>query len=117
LLVTYLGMAVALAAVAFVGRILILAALACALAGVFIVGAQLILFALAPLYHRTATRGTGVSVAVAVGRLSSVVGPLFAGGSLAGGSGSAAVLLAIVPFVAVGGGAALALTWWKQCSE
>jgi hypothetical protein len=52
LLVTYLGMAVALAAVAFVGRILILAALACALAGVF-----------------------------------------------------------------GGGGAALALTWWKQCSE
>ena len=28
--------------------------------------------------------------------------------------GSAAVLLAIVPFVAVGGGAAFALTWRKQ---
>jgi len=45
------------------------------------------------------------------------VGPLFAGGLLAGGSGSAAVLLAIVPFVVVGGGAAFALTWRKQCSE
>jgi MFS transporter, AAHS family, 3-hydroxyphenylpropionic acid transporter len=116
-LVTYLGMAVALAAVASVGRIFILAALACVLAGVFIVGAQLILFALAPLYYRTAIRGTGVGAAVAVGRLGSVVGPLFAGGLLAGGSSSAAVLLAIVPFVAVGGGAALALTWRKQCSE
>jgi AAHS family 3-hydroxyphenylpropionic acid transporter len=116
-LVTYIGMAVALAAVASVGRIFILAALACALAGVFIVGAQLILFALAPLYYRTAIRGTGVGAAVAVGRLGSVVGPLFAGGLLAGGSGSAAVLLAIVPFVAVGGGAAFALTWRKQCSE
>jgi AAHS family 3-hydroxyphenylpropionic acid transporter len=116
-LATYVGMAVALAAVASVGKIFTLAALACALAGVFIVGAQLILFALAPLYYKTAIRGTGVGAAVAVGRLGSVVGPLFAGGLLAGGSDSAAVLLAIVPFVAVGGGAALALTWRKQCSE
>jgi MFS transporter, AAHS family, 3-hydroxyphenylpropionic acid transporter len=58
-----------------------------------------------------------VGAAVAVGRLGSVVGPLFAGGLLVAGSNSAAVLLAIVPFVAVGGGAALALTWRKQCSE
>jgi MFS transporter, AAHS family, 3-hydroxyphenylpropionic acid transporter len=116
-LVTYFGMAVALAAVASVGRNFALAALACALAGLFIVGAQLILFALAPLYYRTAIRGTGVGAAVAVGRLGSVVGPLFAGGLLAGGSGSAAVLLAIVPFVAAGGSAAFALTWRKQCNE
>jgi AAHS family 3-hydroxyphenylpropionic acid transporter len=84
--------------------------------GVFIAGAQIILFALQPLYYRSAIRGTGVGVAVAVRRLGSVVGPQFAGGLLAGGSGSAAVSLAIVPFVAVGGGA-LALTWRKQCSE
>jgi AAHS family 3-hydroxyphenylpropionic acid transporter len=116
-LVTYLGMAVALAAVASVGKIFALAALACALAGLFIVGAQLILFALAPLYYRTTIRGTGVGAAVAVGRLGSVVGPLFAGGLLAGGSGSAAVLLAIVPFVAAGGSAAFALTWRKQCGD
>jgi len=116
-LVTYTGMAVALAAVASVGKVFALAALACALAGVFIVGAQLILFALAPLYYRTAIRGTGVGAAVAVGRLGSVVGPLFAGGLLAGGSGSAAVLLAIVPFVAVGGVAAFALSFREQCSE
>jgi AAHS family 3-hydroxyphenylpropionic acid transporter len=116
-LMTYIGIAAALAAVASVGNAFALAALACAVAGVFIVGAQLILFALAPLYYRTAIRGTGVGAAVAIGRLGSVAGPLFAGGLLAGGSGSAAVLLAIVPFVAVGGGAAFALTWRKQCSE
>jgi AAHS family 3-hydroxyphenylpropionic acid transporter len=116
-LMTYSGMAVALAAVSSVGKTFALAALACAVAGVFIVGAQLILFALAPLYYGTAIRGTGVGAAVAVGRLGSVVGPLFAGGLLAGGSGSAAVLLAVVPFVVVGGGAAFALTWRKQCSE
>jgi MFS transporter, AAHS family, 3-hydroxyphenylpropionic acid transporter len=113
--VTYTGMALALAALASVGSNFVLAALACALAGIFIVGAQLVLFALAPLYYATPIRGTGVGAAVALGRLGSVVGPLFAGGLLAGGGGSAAVLLAIVPFVAIGGSAAFALTWRKQC--
>jgi MFS transporter, AAHS family, 3-hydroxyphenylpropionic acid transporter len=114
---TYAGMAAALAAVASVGSSFWMIASACALAGVFIIGAQLILFALAPLYYPAAIRGTGVGTAVAVGRLGSVVGPLFAGALLAGGGGSAVVLLAIVPFVAVGGGAAFALTWRQQCSE
>ena len=112
--VTYAGMAAALAAVASVGANFPLIALACSGAGMFIVGAQLTLFALAPLYYHAAIRGTGVGAAVAIGRLGSVVGPLFAGGLLAGGGGSAAVLLAIVPFVAAGGGAAFALTWRKQ---
>jgi AAHS family 3-hydroxyphenylpropionic acid transporter len=111
---TYAGMAAALAAVASVGASFPLIALACSGAGMFIVGAQLTLFALAPLYYHAGIRGTGVGAAVAVGRLGSIVGPLFAGGLLAGGGGSAAVLLAIVPFVAVGGGAAFALTWRKQ---
>ncbi len=111
---TYAGMAAALAGVASVGASFPLIALACSGAGMFIVGAQLTLFALAPLYYHAGIRGTGVGAAVAVGRLGSIVGPLFAGGLLAGGGGSAAVLLAIVPFVAVGGGAAFALTWRKQ---
>ena len=115
--VTYCGMAAALAAVASVGKVFALAALACALAGIFIVGAQLILFALAPLYYKSAIRGTGVGAAVAIGRLGSVFGPLFAGGLLALGGGSAAVLLAIVPFVAIGGSAAFALTWRKEADR
>jgi len=116
-LVTYAGMALALACVASVGRIFSVAALACGLAGIFIIGAQLILFALAPLYYARRMRGTGVGAAVAIGRLGSVVGPLFAGGLLAGGGSSATVLLAIVPFVAIGGAAAFALTWRRQCSD
>jgi MFS transporter, AAHS family, 3-hydroxyphenylpropionic acid transporter len=114
---TYAGMAAALAAVASVGKAFWLIATACAVAGVFIIGAQLILFALAPLYYRAAIRGTGVGAAVAVGRLGSVVGPLFAGGLLASGGGSAAVLVAIVPFVVLGGSAAFALTWREQCGD
>jgi AAHS family 3-hydroxyphenylpropionic acid transporter len=114
---TYGGMAAALAAVASAGSAFWMIATACAIAGVFIIGAQLILFALAPLYYRAAIRGTGVGAAVAVGRLGSVVGPLFAGGLLASGGGSAAVLMAIVPFVVVGGSAAFTLTWREQCSD
>jgi AAHS family 3-hydroxyphenylpropionic acid transporter len=114
---TYGGMAAALAAVAAVGTAFWMVATACAIAGVFIIGAQLILFALAPLYYRAAIRGTGVGAAVAVGRLGSVVGPLFAGGLLASGGSSAVVLMAIVPFVVVGGSAAFALTWREQCGD
>jgi AAHS family 3-hydroxyphenylpropionic acid transporter len=108
---TYAGMIVALVAVPTAGEVFSLAALACGLAGVFIVGAQLILFALAPLYYERSMRGTGVGAAVSVGRLGSVVGPLFASALLAGGATSETVLLGIVPFVIIGGGAALALTW------
>ncbi len=114
---TYGGMAAALAAVATVGTAFWMIASACALAGVFIIGAQLILFALAPLYYHSTIRGTGVGAAVAMGRLGSVVGPLFAGALLASGGGSATVLLAIVPFVVLGGSAAFALTWRKQCTD
>jgi len=113
-IVTYTGMAAALAGVSAVGADFAIAAGACALAGAFIVGAQLILFALAPLYYQFSMRGTGVGAAVAMGRLGSVVGPLIAGGLLAGGGGSATVFLAIVPFVIVGGSAAYALSGRPQ---
>jgi AAHS family 3-hydroxyphenylpropionic acid transporter len=112
---TYVGMTLALAAVPAVGKTFWLAAIACAGAGVFIIGAQLILFALAPLYYESSVRGTGVGAAVSVGRLGSVVGPLFAGALIAAGGSSGMVLLSIVPFVVIAGGGALALTWRKQC--
>jgi AAHS family 3-hydroxyphenylpropionic acid transporter len=110
-------MAAALTAVAAINKVFVVAVLACAFAGVFIIGAQLILFALAPLYYGRAVRGTGVGAAVAIGRLGTVVGPIFAGVLLAGGGSSAAVLLAIVPFVLFGGSAAFALTWRRQSNE
>jgi len=110
----YFGIACALGALPRVGVTFPLAALACGLAGVFIIGAQLILFALAPLYYAQPVRATGTGAAVAMGRLGSVVGPSIAGALLASGSSSASVLLAILPFVAIGGGAALALTWCRR---
>jgi AAHS family 3-hydroxyphenylpropionic acid transporter len=108
---TYLGIVVALLVMPTVGKVFSFAALACALAGALIIGAQLILFALAPLYYERSMRGTGVGAAVSVGRLGAVVGPLFASVLLAGGGSSETVLLAMVPFVVIAGGAALCLTW------
>jgi len=119
-ILTYGGITAALmglVAMASYGRFFPAAVLASSIAGIFIIGAQLILFALAPLYYSTANRGTGVGAAVAMGRLGSVVGPLFAATVLAAGSGSAMVLAGIVPFVLVAGAAALALTWQAQSAE
>jgi AAHS family 3-hydroxyphenylpropionic acid transporter len=110
-------MAAALAAVPAAGGDFPLVAIACSLAGIFIIGAQLILFALAPLYYARAVRGTGVGAAVAVGRFGSVVGPLLASVLLAGGGSSGSVLIGILPFVLIGGGAGLALTWRAQSGE
>jgi len=113
---TYVGIALALALIPAVGKTFFLAAIACGLAGVFTVGAQLILFALAPLYYEHSIRGTGVGASVAVGRVGSIVGPLFASALLVGGGSSATVLIGILPFVAVSGAAALALCGRKQAS-
>ena len=115
--ITYGAVALALIGVSSASKTFSLTAAACALAGVFIIGAQLILFALAPLYYKKSIRGTGVGASVSVGRLGSVVGPLYAGALLAGGGGSATVLLGILPFVALGGGAAFALTRRRQCHD
>jgi AAHS family 3-hydroxyphenylpropionic acid transporter len=119
-ILTYGGIVVALLgllAMSALGKVFVVAIIASALAGVFIIGAQLILFALAPLYYSAANRGTGVGAAVAVGRLGSVAGPLLASAVLTAGSGSAAVLAAILPFVILAGAAALGLTWQAQSGE
>jgi MFS transporter, AAHS family, 3-hydroxyphenylpropionic acid transporter len=106
---TYSCIATALVVVASVNGSLAIALAACALAGAFIVGATLILFATAPLYYDSSGRATGVGVAIAIGRLGSVFGPLFAAILLARGNGSVGVLLGMEPFVVIGGLAAWAL--------
>lgn len=119
-LITYGGIAAALltlAAVASFGKTFSVAILACSFAGIFIVGAQLILYALAPLYYPRSNRATGVGAAVAVGRLGSVAGPLFAGTVLASGGASASVLAGIIPFVVIAGAAALALTSRSESAD
>ncbi|WP_198293000.1 MFS transporter [Methylobacterium sp. WSM2598] len=72
-------------------------------------GAQMALYALAPSCYPTEMRGTGVGAAVSVGRLGSVVGPLFAGVLLKAGQSPIEVLLVLVPLFALSGLAATLL--------
>lgn len=97
-LLAYPGMLVAFAALGHV-ELLQGLYLAGTLAGACAVGGQLILYALAPRIYPGDVRATGVGVAVAVGRLGSMSGPLMAGQLLAAGAGVSGLLLAASPLV------------------
>jgi AAHS family 3-hydroxyphenylpropionic acid transporter len=101
-LTCYVGMAAALAALAF-SRSFAVAALTVALSGTFVIGGQLVLYAMAPLYYPRDSRASGVGAAVTLARFGSVLGPLLAGALLAMGATSSTVLLSVLPFVAASG--------------
>jgi AAHS family 4-hydroxybenzoate transporter-like MFS transporter len=73
-------------------------------------GAQVALNALAATLYPTAARASGVGWALGVGRFGAILGPLIAGALLAQG-GSAAHVLWLVAFPALGCAAAVALLW------
>lgn len=77
--------------------------------GLFIVGGQSALYGLAAMFYPTEMRGTGVGAAVAVGRIGSFAGPLFAGMLLSLGSSSAMVIGASIPLILFAAIAALML--------
>lgn len=85
-----------------------------ALVGGGVLGAQAILYGIAPQCYAAEVRGTGVGLAVAVGRLGSVAGPLLAGGLVATGRSPSEVLLAIVPVAVVSGVASVLLVMHRQ---
>lgn len=104
----YLGMLAALAALGSMQPLYALYAAGLA-AGACAVGGQLILYALAPRLYPGHVRATGVGVAVAVGRLGSMSGPLAAGQLLAAGAGVTGLLMAAAPLVAIAAGSAAVL--------
>ncbi len=73
------------------------------LAGAAIMCVQAILYGLAPQCYSFEVRGTGVGLAVAVGRLGSITGPLFAGLLVAGGFSPSQVMFALVPVMLAAG--------------
>jgi AAHS family 3-hydroxyphenylpropionic acid transporter len=108
--VTYVGMALSLAALAVLtGFSPLMAAGACA--GFFVIGGQLVLYALSPDCYPAPIRGAGVGAAVAAGRLGSIAGPLLGGEVLAAGYGAPVVLGLAVPGLAVAAIAVLALLY------
>jgi AAHS family 3-hydroxyphenylpropionic acid transporter len=73
-------------------------------------GTQALLYGIAPGCYETAIRGTGVGAAVCVGRIGSVVGPLFAASLVGAGRSAPQVLMALVPLALVGGLTAVLLS-------
>jgi len=108
IVVMYLGMATALATLAFMQGVPMMQ-LGGFLAGFFAIGGQLVLYALSPQFYPTLMRGTGIGAATAVGRLGSIGGPIIAGSLLQSGQGPAAVIAAMIPGLVIAGIAALLL--------
>lgn len=79
------------------------------LVGATLLGAQALLYGIAPQCYPAEVRGTGVGLAVSVGRLGSIAGPLFAGLLLASGMGPQELLYAIMPIAAICGAATVVL--------
>jgi MFS transporter, AAHS family, 3-hydroxyphenylpropionic acid transporter len=108
---SYLGMAGSLFAMSIVGQSVMAMVLAAFAIGFFVIGAQYLLYGLSPTIYPSRIRGTGVGWGVAVGRLGSVAGPAIAGALLAAGNGPSAVLMAMLPVIAIAFVAVLVLTW------
>lgn len=104
----YVGIAVALAALAGAGGSASMAwgAFFC---GLFLVGGQSVLYSLAGQAYPTKVRGTGVGAAVAVGRIGSILGPLVAGQLFALGQSASVLVAASIPLIVVAALAALAV--------
>ncbi|OTG81547.1 3-(3-hydroxy-phenyl)propionate transporter MhpT [Acinetobacter sp. ANC 4648] len=104
----YVGILAALCCLAFSPTValLSLSAIGC---GLFIVGGQSALYGLAARFYPTEMRGTGVGAAVAVGRIGSFAGPLFAGMLLSFGSSAGMVIGASIPMIFIAAIAALML--------
>jgi MFS transporter, AAHS family, 3-hydroxyphenylpropionic acid transporter len=87
-------------------------AAATGLASAGMMGCLVMNYAAAPLVYPTPYRGTGVGIAVAVGRTGSVLGPAL-GGVLIGAHGSfGSVLAGITPLIIVGALCSAAVMFW-----
>ncbi|MGZ8407697.1 MAG: 3-(3-hydroxy-phenyl)propionate transporter MhpT, partial [Caulobacteraceae bacterium] len=117
LVIAYLGVAAGLYGLGVAPNSL---SAACAIglaAGVFVTGSQLILYGLASGVYATPFRGTGVGFSVALGRFGSVLGPLGAASLVAGGKSAPEVLMTLLPVVAVGAVAAIAVTFARPAVD
>lgn len=98
LVAVFLGLAAALCALGAAGvldAVLILSGAA----GFLVIGANYALYALAPVYYAPQVRAAGSGVAVGVGRVGSVIGPLLAGQLRAAHYSADQVFMALTPGV------------------
>lgn len=85
--------------------------------GFFLMGANYSLYGVATAYYPTAIRGTGSGVAVGVGRVGSVLGPLVPGLLLQGGMSAADVIVLMAPATAVAGLAVFVLGYFPPAKD
>ncbi|MGP5177836.1 3-(3-hydroxy-phenyl)propionate transporter MhpT [Psychrobacter aquimaris] len=105
----YVGILVGLSALA-VSKSLTGLMLSAALSGFFLTGGQSALYALAARVYQKSMRGTGVGVAVAMGRIGSFIGPLLAGLIFSYNSSSSFVIGSSIPVIIIAAIAAIMLT-------
>ncbi|WP_198333255.1 3-(3-hydroxy-phenyl)propionate transporter MhpT [Psychrobacter aquimaris] len=105
----YVGILVGLSALA-VSKSLTGLMLSAALSGFFLTGGQSALYALAAKVYQKSMRGTGVGVAVAMGRIGSFIGPLLAGLIFSYNSSSSFVIGSSIPVIIIAAIAAIMLT-------
>ena len=82
-----------------------------ALVGAGLLASQSMLYSVAADAYSAANRGTGVGAAVALGRIGSVVGPLFAAVLVSAGRTPSQVLTGIIPIVLVCAVCTIVLGW------
>lgn len=104
----YIGILIGLSALTF-SKSLTALILASGISGFFITGGQSALYALAARAYSKSMRGTGVGVAVAMGRIGSFVGPLLAGVIFSYSSNSSFVIGSSIPVILIAGIAAILL--------
>lgn len=81
------------------------------LVGFTVLGAQFSLYGVAPRLYPLAGRGSGVGVAVAMGRIGSVLGPIVIGRLIAGGANQDQAILVMAPVAVAAGLALIAMTY------
>jgi len=110
-LATFVGMPLLLLVLAHTSRQGVLVSLIIAALGAAVVASQGILYAYAPQIYPTRNRGTGVGFAVGMGRVGSIIGPVFGGSLVGSGLSASAVLSGLLPVVCVGSVCAIFLAW------
>lgn len=104
----YVGILIGLTALTF-SKSLTALVFASGISGFFITGGQSALYALAARAYSKSMRGTGVGVAVAMGRIGSFLGPLLAGVIFSYNSSSSFVIGSSIPVILIAGVAAILL--------
>jgi AAHS family 3-hydroxyphenylpropionic acid transporter len=116
-LTSFIGMPLLLLILAHVSGQGLLVSLIIAALGAAVVASQAILYAYAPQLYPTRNRGTGVGFAIGMGRIGSIIGPVFGGSLVGSGLSSSSVLTGLLPVVCVGSVCAISLAWRRPPAQ